>query len=100
MSVVFIDKSNICSIMKATRRDTLKIISDLLENMREPRKLTHLLYASNLSYTQLIKYIKIVKEMGLVTAQEKPFASYTVTPDGDFFIQMVSKREVIKLESH
>jgi len=36
----------------------------------------------------------------LVTAQEKPFASYTVTPDGDFFIQMVSKREVIKLESH
>jgi len=98
--MVFIDKSNICSIMKATRRDTLKIISDLLENMREPRKLTHLLYASNLSYTQIIKYIKIVKEMGLVTAQEKPFASYTVTPDGDFFIQMVSKREVIKLESH
>ena len=98
--MVFIDKSNICSIMKATRRDTLKIISDLLENMREPRKLTHLLYASNLSYTQLIKYIKIVKEMGLVTAQAKPFASYTVTPDGDFFIQMVSKREVIKLESN
>lgn len=98
--MVFIDKSNICSIMKATRRDTLKIISDLLENMREPRKLTHLLYASNLSYTQLIKYIKIVKEMGLVIAQEKPFASYSVTPDGDFFIQMVSKRQVIKLESN
>lgn len=98
--MVFIDKSNICSIMKATRRDTLKIISDLLENMREPRKLTHLLYASNLSYTQLIKYIKIVKEMGLVIAQEKPFASFSVTPDGDFFIQMVSKRQVIKLESN
>ncbi len=100
MSTVFIDKSNIRSIMKATRRDTLKIISDLLENMKEPRRLTHLLYASNLSYTQLIKYIKIVKEMGLVTEQQKPFVSYTVTSDGDFFIQMVSKREVIKLESH
>ncbi len=100
MSMVFIDLIKHDTIMKATRRDTLKIISDLLENMREPRKLTHLLYASNLSYTQLIKYIKIVKEMGLVTAQEKPFASFSVTPDGDFFIQMVSKRQVIKLESN
>ena len=85
--------------MKAVRRDTLKIISDLLENMREPRRLTHLLYASNLSYSQLIKYIKIVKEMGLVIEQKKPFASFTVTADGEFFINMVSKREVIKLQS-
>jgi len=85
--------------MKAIRRDTLKIISDLLENMREPRRLTHLLYASNLSYTQLIKYIKIVKEMGLVTEHKEPFQCYIVTSDGEFFIQMVSKREVIKLET-
>jgi predicted transcriptional regulator len=86
-------------MMKATRRDTLKIISDLLENMREPRRLTHLLYASNLSYTQLIKYIKIVNEMGLVTEQKKPFPSYIVTQDGEFFVQMVRKRQVIKIEN-
>lgn len=86
------------SLMKGTRRDTLKIISDLLENMREPRKVTHLLYASNLSYTQLIKYIKIVKEMSLVTEQKKPFLHYSVTPDGEFFIQMVNKRQIMKLE--
>jgi len=86
-------------MMKTPRRDTLKIISDLLGNMREPRRLTHLLYASNLSYTQLIKYIKIVKEMGLVTEQKKPFLSFSVTPDGEFFMQMVNKREVIKLET-
>ena len=86
--------------MKTTRRDTLKIISDILENMREPRRVTHLLYASNLSYTQLIKYIKIIKEMGLVTQQQKPFQSYIVTEDGEFFIQMVSKRQVIKLQTH
>jgi len=85
--------------MKGVRRDTLKIISDLLENMREPKRLTHLLYASNLSYSQLIKYIKIVKEMGLVIEQKKPFTSFMVTPDGEFFMNMVSKREVIKLQS-
>jgi len=88
------------SIMKTTRRDTLKIISDILENMREPRRVTHLLYASNLSYTQLIKYIKIIKEMGLVTQQQKPFQSYVITQDGEFFIQMVSKRQVMKLQTH
>jgi len=79
------------------RRDTLKIISDLLENMKEPRRLTHLLYASNLSYSQLSKYLKIVQEMGLAIEQKKPFTSYTVTADGDFFIQMVGKREELKI---
>jgi len=87
-------------MMKTVRRDTLKIISDMLENMREPRKLTHLLYASNLSYTQLIKYIKIVKQMGLVIEQKKPFTCYSVTPDGEFFVQMVNKRQLVKLESN
>ena len=85
--------------MNFGRRDTLKIISDLLENMREPRRITHLLYASNLSYTQLVKYLKILQEMGLATEQKKPFPSYTVTPDGEFFMNMVSKREQIKIHS-
>lgn len=86
--------------MKEPRRDTLKIISDLLENMREPRRLTHLLYASNLSYSQLVKYLKIVKEMGLITEQKNPFPSFMVTQDGEFFMNMVSKRAVIKLQSN
>ena len=79
------------------RRDTLKIISDLLENMKEPKRVTHLLYASNLSYSQLVKYLRILQEMGLATVQTKPFPSYTVTQDGEFFVQMVSKRELIKI---
>lgn len=79
------------------RRDTLKIISDLLENMKEPKRLTHLLYASNLSYSQLSKYLKILKEMGLAIEQKKPFPSYLVTQDGEFFIQMVNKRVEIKI---
>jgi predicted transcriptional regulator len=82
------------------RRDTLKIISDLLENMREPKRLTHLLYASNLSYSQLSKYLRILKEMGLAVEQSKPFPSYLVTPDGEYFVQMVSKREVIKITTN
>jgi len=86
--------------MKFARRDTLKIISDLLQNMREPRRITHLLYASNLSYSQLAKYLKILKEMGLATEHKESFTYYTVTSDGEFFMHMVSKREQLKIHSH
>jgi len=69
------------------------IMSDLLQGMKEPRRLTHLLYASNLSYSQLVKYLKIVKEMGLAQEQKKPFRSFMITTDGKFFMDMVNKRQ-------
>ena len=78
---------------KSERRDTLMIMSDLLEGMKEPRRLTHLLYATNLSYSQLVKYLKIVKEMGLAQKQNKPFQSYIITTDGKYFMDMIKKRE-------
>jgi len=78
--------------MKDRRRDTLTILSDMLENMKEPKRLTHLLYSSNLSYNQLTKYLKMVIEMGLAYKEKKPFPSFKITNDGKFFIEMVSKR--------
>ena len=75
-----------------SRRDTLDILSDLLENMSEPRRLTHLLYASNLSYTQLCKYLKMVVEMGLAHKQSKPFHSFTITTDGKYFVNLINRR--------
>ena len=78
---------------KSDRRDTLMIMSDLLQGMKEPRRLTHLLYASNLSYSQLVKYLKIVKEMGLAQEQQKPYRSFMITTDGKSFMDMVNKRQ-------
>lgn len=78
------------------RRDTLDILSELLENMTEPRRITHLLYSSNLSYSQLRKYLKMVTEMGLVLEQKKSFTSFVATNEGKLFIEMVKKRTTIK----
>jgi len=78
---------------KSERRDTLMIMSDLLQSMKEPRRLTHLLYATNLSYSQLMKYIKIVREMGLAQQQKEPFKSFMITTDGKLFMDMVNKRQ-------
>ena len=74
------------------RRDTLSVISDLLGNMTEPRRLTRLLYASNLSYSQFRKYLKMIKEMGLALEHQEPFHSYSITHDGKYFMELVSKR--------
>ena len=79
--------------MKDGRRDTLSVLFDLLANMKEPRRLTRLLYASNLSYSQFSKYLKMVKDMGLAKEQTDPFHSYTVTSDGQFFMELVKKRK-------
>lgn len=75
------------------RRDTLTVLSDLLGNMEEPLRLTRLLHASNLSYSQFSKYLKMVQDMGLAQEQREPFRFYRVTHDGKFFIEMVKKRK-------
>lgn len=75
-----------------SRRDTLDILSDLLENMYEPRRLTHILYASNISYTQLCKYLKMLIEMGLAEKQNKPFNSFIITTDGKYFVNLIQRR--------
>ncbi|HLC24342.1 MAG TPA: winged helix-turn-helix domain-containing protein [Nitrosopumilaceae archaeon] len=78
--------------MRDERRDTLAILSDLLEYMHEPRRLTHILYASNLSYSQLCKYLKMLVEMGLAQKQTKPFNSFRITHEGKYFVSLISRR--------
>jgi len=79
---------------KLERRDTFTIISDLLQNMKEPIRVTHLLYSSNMSYKQLVKYLKILKEMGLMQEQTVPYRSYVITNEGKHFVEMVNKRHL------
>ena len=81
------------------RRDTLTVLSDLLENMEEPQRLTHLLHASNLSYSQFSKYLKMVQKMGLAQELKEPFRFYRITHDGKFFMQMVKRRQGIELDN-
>ena len=71
-------------------------MSDLLQNMKEPTRITHLLYSSNLSYKQLVKYLKIVKDMELVQEQTSPFRAYVITDEGKNFVELVNKRNKTK----
>jgi len=71
------------------RRDKITIMSDLLNIMREPRRLTHILYKSNMSYVQLVKYLNDLMEMGLAEKRQEPFRSYTITDNGKLFMDLV-----------
>ena len=79
----------------SNRRDTLSILADLLENMKEPKRITHLLYTSNLSYSQLTKYLKMITQMGLSEEHKVPFHSFKITQEGIYFINMVRKRQLL-----
>lgn len=71
------------------RRDKITIMSDLLYIMQEPRRLTHILYKSNMSYVQLVKYLNNLIEMGLAEEKKSPFRSYTITGNGKLFMNLV-----------
>ena len=77
------------SITENGRRNQVTIMADLLENMQEPRRLTHILYMSNMSYTQLTKYLNAMIELGLAQEQKKPFRAFSTTNNGKIFMRLI-----------
>jgi len=73
----------------SNRRDQLRIISDMLTIVQSPQKLTHVLYRSNMSYGQLVKYLNEMKELGMIKEQKLPFRTFIITEKGKQFLQMI-----------
>ena len=73
------------------RRDKITIMGDLLNIIQEPRRVTHILYRSNMSYVQLLKYLDNLKQLGLVEERKNPFRSFMITENGKTFMNLISK---------
>jgi len=80
-----------------TRRDQLTIMSDLLEIVQQPQRLTHILYKSNMSYGQLSKYLEELSELEFIETRTKPFRAFIITEKGKQFYDMLSlkKRNIV-----
>ncbi len=78
------------------RRDQITIMGDLLVNTMEPKRLTHLLYGSNMSYSQLVKYLNTLIDLGLVSEEKKPFRTFMITEKGKSFMSIIKKIKLIK----
>jgi len=76
-----------------TRRDQITIMSDLLEIIQQPRRLTHILYKSNMSYGQLSKYLDELTELGFLEIRTEPFRSFVITLKGKQFNDMLSAKK-------
>jgi len=73
------------------RRDKITIMSDLLDIIQEPRRVTHILYKSNMSYVQLLKYLANLKELGFAEEMQEPFRCYKITENGKTFKRLVTR---------
>jgi len=73
------------------RRDKITIMSDLLDIIQEPRRVTHILYKSNMSYVQLLKYLANLKELGFAEELKEPFRCYKITENGKIFKALVTR---------
>jgi len=82
------------SIQITSRRDQITIMLDLLKTIQEPKRLTHVLYGSNMSYSQLVKYMDSLKEYGFAKEEQKPFRSYLITGDGKAFMDIMKKAKI------
>ncbi len=71
------------------RRDKLAIMGDLLDIMQEPRRLTHILYKSNMSYVQLVKYLETLIEMGFAEKIKEPYRAFGITTNGKLFMELI-----------
>ena len=71
------------------RRDKVTIMADLLDIMQEPRRLTHILYKSNMSYVQLVKYLDNLMDMGFAEKIKEPHRAYGITTNGKLFMDLV-----------
>lgn len=78
---------------ETVRRDQLTIMSDLLDIVSQPQRLTHILYKSNMSYGQLSRYLEDMKEMGFVESKSKPYRAYVVTQKGKQFNEMLGLKK-------
>ncbi len=81
------------SIGVTSRRDQLTIMSDLLEIVQQPQRLTHILYKSNMSYGQLSKYLDELINMGFLEVKTKPFRAFVITAKGILFSEMLSTKK-------
>lgn len=68
-------------------------MSDLLDIVQQPQRLTHILYKSNMSYGQLSRYLDDMKEMGFVESKTKPYRAYVVTSKGKQFNEMLGLKK-------
>lgn len=74
--------------MDSIKRDRLDIMINILEIVKESSKRTHILYKANINHSQLMKYLKMLQQLGML--QEKN-GEFIITDKGRIFLSLLTK---------
>lgn len=74
------------------RRTTLDVIADILRIASAPTSRTQILYAANLSHTQVVKYIEMLVACGMLSrvAEKGSSSKYVSTDSGRVFLGQIA----------
>jgi predicted transcriptional regulator len=73
---------------KQFKRDKVTLMIEVLKNIREPTKKTHLLYKAGVNFHQLDRYLGLLLSIGLVRTVTEPFNGYQITEKGIQFLDL------------
>ena len=71
----------------------MRIMADLLLTLKEPMLATHMMYATNLSYEQLKKYLVLLTNFGFTeeTRGKGNRRLFKITEKGSIFVDVITK---------
>lgn len=75
------------------RRTSLMIMMELLKNIDEPIKLTHVLYRTNLSYLRVRKYLDLLITMELAKEVVEEHRVFVITEKGKHFLRIFASTQ-------
>ncbi len=82
----------------SSRRDQLTIMADLLEMLKEPKRLTEIFYKSKMSYNQLSKYFNELIKLKFIDEYDEVIHEFIISENGRKFLELLQIKEPEILE--
>ena len=74
--------------MEGIKRGVLQIIGSILQSvMANPLRKTHITFKCNLDSRTITKYLKLMKETGLITKNNENEQFFQITPKGIIYLK-------------
>lgn len=83
-------KNDLITELVERRRDQIDIITELLSILIKPIRITRLIRQMNLNYNYLIRHLKRIDELGLISFNNK---EYSLTEKGKAFYELLKKEQ-------
>jgi predicted transcriptional regulator len=71
------------------KRNQIELILEILKACREPVKRTHLIYLAKMNHYQLVNYLGMLQNQGMITKTTEPFRGYVISKKGRALLKLL-----------